>query len=100
MSNDSYDVLEEVYDFMNQNENVFIEIGGHTNNQPTDDYCDRLSQSRAKTVANFLYKRGIIEDRISYKGYGKRNPIASNDSVSGRKKNQRVEIKILRVDGG
>ena len=100
LSNDSYDVLEEVYDFMNQNENVFIEIGGHTNNQPTDDYCDRLSQSRAKTVANFLYKRGIIEDRISYKGYGKRNPIASNDSVSGRKKNQRVEIKILRVDGG
>ena len=100
LSNDSYDVLEEVYEFMNENEKVFIEIGGHTNNQPTDEYCDRLSKSRAKTVANFLYGRGIIEDRISYKGYGKRNPIASNDSVSGRKKNQRVEIKILRVEGG
>ncbi len=100
LSNDSYDVLEEVYEFMSENENVFIEIGGHTNNQPTDEYCDRLSKSRAQTVANFLYGRGIVEDRISYKGYGKRNPIASNDSVSGRKKNQRVEIKILRVEGG
>ncbi len=99
ITSESYDVLEEVYDFMEQNSKVFIEIGGHTNNQPTTEYCDKLSTSRAKTVASFLYSKGINKERISYKGYGKRNPIATNDSVAGRKKNQRVEIKILRLEG-
>lgn len=94
----SYEVLEEVYEFMDDHGKVVIEIGGHTNNIPPDEYCDRLSTARAKAVADFLYEKGIEEDRISYKGYGKRNPIASNNSASGRRKNQRVEIKILRVD--
>jgi len=78
---------------------VVIEIGGHTNNLPADDFCDKLSGDRAKSVAEFLYEKGIKEVRIAHKGYGKRKPIASNKSKSGRKKNQRVEIKILRVDG-
>lgn len=94
----SFEVLEEVYEFMNEHPKVVIEIGGHTNNIPPDEYCDRLSTARAKAVADFLYQKGIIQDRISYRGYGKRNPIASNRSAAGRKKNQRVEIKILRVD--
>lgn len=98
-SSDSYEVLSEVYDFMDKNNQVIIEIGGHTNNLPEDDFCDELSGNRAKSVAEFLYKKGIKEDRIAHKGYGKRNPIASNKSKSGRKKNQRVEIKILRVNG-
>ena len=95
----SFDVLEEVYEFMAENVNVFIEIGGHTNNIPPHEYCDKLSSSRAKTVASFLHSKGIEPSRISYKGYGKRSPIASNDSKSGRRKNQRVEIKILRLEG-
>ena len=98
ISSDSYDVLEEVYEFMEENKNVFIEIGGHTNDIPPDDYCDKLSTSRAKTVAGFLYSKGILSDRLSFKGYGKRNPVASNESAAGRKRNQRVEIKILRVE--
>jgi len=99
MATASYDVMEEVYDFLDENKQVYIEIGGHTNNIPTEEYCDRLSKSRAQTVANFLYSKGIAAERISYKGYGKRNPIASNESASGRRKNQRVEIKILRLEG-
>ena len=94
----SYDVLEEVYDFLNSNSNVYIEIGGHTNNKPSHDYCDQLSSSRAANVAKFLHVKGIKEERISYMGYGKRKPIASNDTSDGRRKNQRVEIKILRVE--
>jgi outer membrane protein OmpA-like peptidoglycan-associated protein len=99
MSNESFDVLEEVYDFMDENKNVAIEIGGHTNDIPPDEYCDKLSTTRAKTVADFLYSKGILSERITYKGYGKRKPIASNESASGRRKNQRVEIKILRLQG-
>lgn len=94
----SFQVLEEVFEFMDDHSRVVIEIGGHTNNIPPDEYCDRLSTARAKAVADYLYERGIEKDRITYKGYGKRNPIASNRSAAGRKKNQRVEIKILRLD--
>ena len=98
ITSESFEVMEEVYEFMDENKNVVIEIGGHTNNIPRDDYCDRLSSSRARTVAEFLHERGIDVERIAYKGYGKHNPIATNETRAGRKKNQRVEIKILRVN--
>jgi len=97
MTGASFDVLEEVYEFMTENPKVAIEIGGHTNNQPTDEYCDKLSTSRAKTVADFLTQKGVTQDRIAFKGYGKRKPVATNESAAGRRKNQRVEIKILRL---
>lgn len=96
---ESYYVLDEIYNFLHTNPGVIIEIGGHTNNIPSHEYCDKLSTERAKNVAYYLYNKGISEDRISYKGYGKRNPIASNQSLAGRKKNQRVEIKIIQVAG-
>ena len=90
-------VLQEIYDFLVSNDNVIIEIGGHTNSLPEDEYCDRLSTARAKNIAEYLYKKGIPEKQIAYKGYGKRQPIASNATVDGRRKNQRVEIKITSL---
>lgn len=98
IQNESFEVLEEVYEFLNSNNGVAIEIGGHTNNIPPHEYCDNLSTNRAKSVADYLYGKGIGQERISYKGYGKRNPIASNNSSAGRRKNQRVEIKILKLE--
>ncbi|MGB1121726.1 MAG: OmpA family protein, partial [Saprospiraceae bacterium] len=56
--------------------------------------CDRLSTSRAKAVVNYLTNKGIAPSRLSYKGYGKRKPITTNETKAGRAKNQRVEIKI------
>ncbi len=43
--------------------------------------------------------KGIKEERLSFKGYGKRNPVATNSTSTGRKLNQRVEIKILSLNG-
>lgn len=93
----SYAVLEEIYDFLKDNDKIIIEIGGHTNSLPEDSYCDRLSTSRAKNIAHYLYEKGIPEMQISYKGYGKRQPIATNQTVEGRRRNQRVEIKIVSL---
>ncbi len=95
LTKSSYEVLEEVYYFLKQNKKVVIEIGGHTNNIPDDDYCNKLSTARAKTVAAHLIQKGISEERISAKGYGKTRPIASNKTYAGRNKNQRVELKII-----
>jgi len=90
-------VLDEIRQFMINNPNIVIEIGGHTNSTPLDGYCDELSTLRAKNVANYIGFVGIQAERIKYKGYGKRKPIATNKTVAGRKKNQRVEIKVLEI---
>lgn len=98
ITDDSYEVLDEVYDFLTSNPKVVIEIGGHTNTIPSHEYCDRLSGARARNVANYLYDKGIPENRLTYKGYGKRNPITEDKSLVGRRKNQRVEVKILGIN--
>lgn len=93
----SKNLLDEVYQFLEENEDVTIEIGGHTNNLPPADYCLQLSTARAKSVAEYLMRKGISGDRLEYKGYGKSKPVASNKTAYGRKRNQRVEIKILEI---
>ena len=93
----SYPALDEIYEFMKDNPDVYIEIGGHTNGIPSHEFCDKLSSLRAKAVAKYLINKGIPAERLRYKGYGKRKPVASNKTKEGRKKNQRVEIKILKI---
>jgi outer membrane protein OmpA-like peptidoglycan-associated protein len=90
-------VLDELYQFMSSNSDISIEIGGHTNDIPPDDFCDRLSTTRAKAVADYLMRKGISDERVKYKGYGKRQPLFPNVNVANRKRNQRVEIKILSM---
>jgi OOP family OmpA-OmpF porin len=91
--------LEEVLTFLKGNPDVFVEIGGHTNNRPSTEFADELSANRAKAVATWLNKQGIPFERVKHKGYGKRYPIASNETPEGRSENQRVEIKILSMNG-
>lgn len=93
----SYPTLNEIALFLQQNPTVVIEVGGHTNNVPKPEFCDRLSTLRAKSVSDYIVAKGIAEDRVVYKGYGKRKPKYSNNHKEGRAKNQRVEIKILRL---
>ncbi|MBL7796574.1 MAG: OmpA family protein [Saprospiraceae bacterium] len=97
LTTDALPTLDELYDFMEENGNIVIEIGGHTNSTPPDEFCDRLSTARAKSAAEYLISKGIDSKRVSYKGYGKRTPIATNATPEGRRLNQRVEIKILAL---
>lgn len=93
----NYPTLNMVYDMLRKNPGIKIEVGGHTNGLPAHDYCNKISEQRAKSVADYLIKKGISKDRITYKGYGKNSPVADNSTLEGRRKNQRVEIKILDV---
>ena len=95
---ESYEVLDEVYDFLNDNPQILVEIGGHTNTLPEHDFCDKLSNDRAEAVVNYLIKKGIDDERLEFKGYGKRKPLAYDKyNKVARRKNQRVEIKILAI---
>lgn len=95
LKEESLPALEEVLTFLKSNPGVIVEIGGHTNNNPSDAFANQLSTDRAKAVSEWLIARGISPERVQYKGYGKKNPIEPNTTPEGRKKNQRVEIKIL-----
>lgn len=95
----SYKVLSDVYLFLSRNPDVIVEIGGHTNGLCSTDYCNKLSADRARAVADYLMGRGISTTRLTHKGYGKTQPIATNSTIEGRKQNQRVEIKILGFSG-
>ncbi len=96
---DMYPVLDEIYQYMMKYKKVEIEIGGHTNTIPPHDYCYWLSRQRAYAVADYLFKKGIDYDRISFRGYGKSNPLDDSKTESAHRKNQRVEIKILSLNG-
>lgn len=96
---DSYKVLNELADYLKAYPKTTIEIGGHTNTIPPEDYCYALSTSRARSVQEYLIKQGIAETRLQYKGYGKSEPLITYDRYNkeARLKNQRVEIKILSL---
>lgn len=96
---DSYKVLNELADYLLTYPKTVIEIGGHTNTVPPENYCNALSTARAKAVQQYLIGRGVPEARLKYKGYGKSDPIIVYDlyNKEARLKNQRVEIKILAL---
>lgn len=93
----SYNELNRVASFLKSYPSVKIEIGGHTNNKCSQAYCAKLSKNRAKAVMDYLSKNHVRLEQLGYRGYGKSNPIDTNKSEAGRKKNQRVEIKIISV---
>jgi outer membrane protein OmpA-like peptidoglycan-associated protein/tetratricopeptide (TPR) repeat protein len=87
--------LQKLIDFLALNKTVKIEISGHTDNVGTDRSNQVLSEDRAKAVYQYLIANGIDVSRLSYKGYGETQPIASNDTDEGRAKNRRTEFKII-----
>ncbi len=90
-------ILDELFKFMRDYKDVEIEVGGHTNSNPDGHECQRISRERAMAVATYLVERGVDFKRLTAVGYGKKYPIATNETSEGRKRNQRVEIKILEV---
>ncbi len=91
----SLPALEELREFLASNRDVTVEIGGHTNGWADKNYAVTLSTARAKSVADYLVRKGISRNQVRYKGYGKEKQIDTNETAAGRRRNQRVEIKIL-----
>ncbi|MBP5662783.1 MAG: OmpA family protein [Bacteroidales bacterium] len=93
----SFVELNLLVDYLKQNHDIAIEIGGHTDDQGSDEYNNRLSLARAKAVYDYLLSKGIEASQVSYKGYGKSQPIADNSTEEGRATNRRTEFKIVEV---
>lgn len=87
--------LNKLVNYLTSNKGIIIEIGGHTDNQGSESYNERLSNDRAKAVYDYLVNKGIDSKRMSYKGYGMSKPVATNDTEEGRALNRRTEFTII-----
>ncbi|MEI0542600.1 OmpA family protein [Brachyspira pilosicoli] len=98
---DSYTLKEDAKDTVDNIINAIkqtypdreIIVEGHTDNTGEANYNQALSEKRAKTVADYILPK-LEHDKLSYRGFGDKEPIASNDNPDGRQKNRRVDIII------
>ena len=89
--------LDRVADSLKQYPDSLIDVYGHTDSTGSDVYNQTLSENRARTVAGYLSMQGVAPARIRSQGYGETMPVADNATDDGRRKNRRVEIKIVPV---
>jgi outer membrane protein OmpA-like peptidoglycan-associated protein len=87
--------LDRLYNILIDNAQMRIEISGHTDKTGSEPMNFSLSEARAKSVVEYLVRKGIDRSRLEYKGFGSLQPIADNATAAGRTKNRRVEFKIL-----
>ncbi|MDZ4797324.1 MAG: OmpA family protein [Bryobacteraceae bacterium] len=71
-----------------------IEVEGHTDSVGSEDFNQKLSEQRAGAVRDYLTGQGLKQDMISARGFGKTQPVASNDTSEGRQQNRRVELVV------
>lgn len=103
---ESYVELNKLVDFLAQNPNVKIEIGGHTDTRGDAKENQLLSENRAKSVVNYLISKGIDGARVQSKGYGESKPIISDEKIAtissenekekAHQENRRTEYKIIK----
>jgi outer membrane protein OmpA-like peptidoglycan-associated protein len=71
-----------------------LEVEGHTDSVGGDEYNQQLSEHRATAVRDYLTQAGIPMNSVSAKGFGKTQPVASNETTAGRQQNRRVELVV------
>jgi len=71
-----------------------LDVEGHTDNVGGDEYNQQLSEQRGGAVRDYLVQQGMASGSVSTKGFGKTQPIASNETVAGRQQNRRVELVV------
>jgi len=71
---------------------LHLEVEGHTDSVGSDAYNQELSENRARAVRDYLVQQGIPDNAIVSRGFGKTQPVATNDTREGRQQNRRVEL--------
>lgn len=92
----SHPILDAVVEALEANPHIRkLRVEGHTDNEGTEEYNQKLSEDRAKAVVEYLVSRGVDEERLEFVGHGFTVPKASNDTEEGRAINRRVEFTIM-----
>jgi OOP family OmpA-OmpF porin len=88
-------ILDNAAGLLTTQERVVVEVAGHTDSVGTEQYNQKLSERRANAVQDYLVSKGIKASRLSARGYGEVQPVATNDTDEGRQANRRVELIVL-----
>lgn len=97
LKSESFPELNRIVSLMNERGTMQIEIAGHADATGPEAYNLQLSERRAKSVVNYLIGKGIAQNRISVVSHGEKKPVAPNTTPEGRRKNRRVEFKIIKI---
>lgn len=88
-------VLNSVVQVVKEFDETLLQINGYTDSTGSFEYNQKLSEQRADSVARYFLNNGIAPGRIRTEGKGPRDPVASNDTASGRAQNRRVELNLI-----
>lgn len=94
----AYPKLDKVAEALKSQGNRRIEIKGYTDSVGAVDYNMDLSKRRADSVADYLASKGVERNNITTQGLGPANPVASNDTPTGRAQNRRVEVTVHKLE--
>jgi outer membrane protein OmpA-like peptidoglycan-associated protein len=83
---------------LNKYPDTNILVTGHTDADGSDQFNQTLSEQRAKSVSYYTMSQGVSSSRLSIIGLGEKEPVASNETVEGKRQNRRVEIAIFAND--
>jgi outer membrane protein OmpA-like peptidoglycan-associated protein len=90
-----YGPLNQVASTLQQYQQSYVNVYGHTDSTGPTAYNQQLSEQRAQAVANYLISRGVNPVRVVARGFGETQPIADNSTAFGREQNRRVELEIV-----
>lgn len=94
----SREVTDAIADVLRRYPDLRVRVGGHTDSVSSDAFNLRLSQERAQAIVDYLVGAGVDADRLVAVGYGERDPVASNETETGRALNRRVEFTVLNPE--
>jgi outer membrane protein OmpA-like peptidoglycan-associated protein len=94
---ESFPELNRIAKLLKERGAMEIELDGHTDALGTEDYNLELSERRAKAVAKYLVDQGVPQEHVKVMYFGESKPVDSNTTKEGRKKNRRVEFKIIKA---
>ena len=95
INGDFFAVLDSVTLVIDEFDKTLVEVMGHTDSTGPEDYNQALSERRANAVSKYFQSRDIQALRLATYGYGEAYPVASNDDLTGRSLNRRVEIALV-----
>jgi outer membrane protein OmpA-like peptidoglycan-associated protein len=98
LKTDSRTELAQLSTILNKYEDTNIMLAGHTDATGSAEYNMGLSERRARSVADYLITQNVNPIRFDVRGFGKNEPVASNDTAAGRALNRRVEVAIWAND--
>ena len=87
--------LNKLVAYLQRNPSMKILVKGHTSSEGSEEYNQKLSENRSKSVVDYLISKNIGKERLTFKGFGKSQPIDTNGTEESRHQNRRVEFEII-----